>query len=646
MDPLINFIKESTMTGGLEISGNGNNGNNGNENTSNDRSQSQSQKRRDRRNEDRKDRATATYKSLTDVLRPSLGGKNLTPRADLILKWLKLSHAENKEILPDYDIRLGTISREQGYEVRYPGIILTVNKKGTNRIASHVLLISDGEIIEPKRRRSFNSIDITEIIVPSRTWNENYEKQVKAEILEIFSDLNTAESEIKFASMGCSIIPATFSIPALGDNPSNDNNPLDPVFVQAVESLTSFDRFIRRDTSRVELGKLFDRSRQVMSANVDLVPSVEIDPLGQPIRSDFCISLGIKKRDVKDEDEDSKNKDYDYNKVDVDDAGTILRVTGFVTPFYTTPDLDQRRPRNFGLNVVVTNISGDSTPSPELFLYGLAQTSILFSQDLWVDGYKPSILSATPNRNPGGLFLEIPDANGDSMRRKEYSASAQAELLDDLDFLFSEEVKISLDCNDSGALNWITDMFVWNETNNIFEAANNLTDREFDDIREDDYSIVVRDETRRFYLGYAETERGIHDIREVDYLYLMNCFDENTSLEAAKEWDYSIADDNEYGLHQRKVLIEDVYGHGQFSITGFTDRVVVEPQLIRDLVTALDEIDMLPSFDNYSKNHRPKQRLSANNVRGSITGDKLGNAYGGRTSRQSTRSGYSYRDRD
>lgn len=602
--------------------------------------------RRSRREEDRKERSDAQYKSLTDVLRPALGGKNLSPRADLIHKWLKLSLAENKDILPEYDIRIGTISREQGYEVRYPGLILTVNHKGSNRVASHVLLVSDGEVITPKKRRVYGNEDITPIVVPSKTWNDNYERQVKAEIQTMYAETITKLGDLKFASMGCTIIPATMAIAAYGENPTNDNNPIDALFVQVVESLTSFDRFLRRDSSKVKLGKIFDSKHQVMSANVDQIPSIEFDVLGQPRRSDFCISLGVKKRSDRDETDYDKDKDIDYNKIDNEDSGTILRVTGFIVPYYTVPDFKQNRPQNFGLNIVITDISGDSTPSPELFLYGLASVSVLTANDLWVDGFKPSILTATPNRNPGGLFLEIPDKNDEAMRRKEYPSSAQEELLRDLDFLFSNDIKISLDCNDSGSLNWISDMFVFNHGDSLFEAANNLTDDVYDEITSGDYDPIVRDETRRFYLGQAETEQGVRDIREVDYLYLINAFDENNSAKAAADWDYSIGDDNELGLWQRLTAIEDVYGHGSFQVTGFTDRVVVEPEFVKDLVDALDDLDMLPKFDNYSKNHRPKQRLSAENAAGTISARALGSVFRGRTSGRNGRTSSNYRDRD
>lgn len=636
---------------GLEVTGG--NTESKRERDRNDRSERESRGQggstRSRRTEERKGRIDQQFESITEMLRPRLGSKALGPRAELIHKWIKLSLTESLELVKDYNIRVGTISREQGYEVKYPGIILTVNRKDTIRVAAHVLLVSDGVELEPRgKRRIYQGEDITPHPVPSMVWDSKYEQQVKAEVAAMY-EVDTPESkgivDIKFASMGCTVIPATMQISAYGEKPSNDENPLDPLFVNVIESLTSFERFLRRDNSSVKLGAAFDPKYQIMSANVDQVPAIEFDVVGQPRRSDFCISLSVKRR--RDDRRDRDRDEYEsYNQEDEADSGTILRVTGYVLPYYTEPDLEKRKPQNFGINIVLTDISGESTPSPELFLYGLAATSVLTSNDMWVDGFKPSVITGTPNRNLGGLFLEIPDKNDESMPRRQYANSAVDELLDDVDFLFSDRIKVSIDCSESGPLAWISDMFVFNEYNNLFDAANNLTDNAFDDISHRDYPVIEKNETRRFYVGTAETDAGPVDIREVDYLYLINAFNEHDSLEDAKDWDLSIADDSEYGLFQRRQLLDDVYGHGSYKITGQVDRVVIDPRFYTDLVDALEDIDMLPSFDNYSKNHRPKARLEAKDVHGTMSSRDLGSAYRGSSNRGFSRGRSGYRSRD
>lgn len=64
-------------------------------------------------------------------------------------------------------------------------------------------------------------------------------------------------------------------------------------------------------------------------------------------------------------------KSFSYNKSVEEDSGVILRVTGYVEPFYTELDLD-KKPRNFGINIIANGIEGNSSPSPELFLYAMA----------------------------------------------------------------------------------------------------------------------------------------------------------------------------------------------------------------------------------------------------------------------------------
>lgn len=603
---------------------------------------------RSNRAEERRSKVDSSFQSITEMLRPRIGSKALGPRAELIHKWIKLSLAESLESLKEYNIRVGTISREQGYEVKYPGIVITVNRKDTVRVAAHVLLISDGIELEALgKKRVYQGEDITPTPVPSMVWDKKYEEQVREEVARMYSEDSPgypAIADIKFASMGCTVIPATMPILAYGEKPSNDDNPLDALYVNTVESMTSFDRFLRRDNTLTRLGESFNGRTQMMSANIDQVPAVEFDVVGQPRRSDFCISLSVKRR--RNDRERDRDEAESYNQEEDADSGVILRVAGYVLPYYTTPDLEKRKPQNFGINIVLTDISGESTPSPELFLYGMAAASLLTSNDMWVDGFKPSVITATPNRNLGGLFLEIPDKEDESMPRRTYPVSGVDDLLDDIDFLFSDRVKVSIDCSESGPLAWIADLFVFNDTAALFDAADNLSDREFDKISKKDYPVIERNATRRFYTGFGENENGPVDIREVDYLHQINFANENDSLEAAKDWDLSIADDSEYGLHVRKLALDDTYGHGGYKITGYVDRVVVNHEFFQDVVDALEGLDMLPNFDSFSKNYRPKARLEAADVQGAMSSRDVGSAYRGRSNRGMNRDRSGYRSRD
>lgn len=296
------------------------------------------------------------------------------------------------------------------------------------------------------------------------------------------------------------------------------------------------------------------------------------------------------------------------------------------------PDLTKPKPQNFGINVVVTNISGDSSPSPELFLYGLSTVSALMADDMWVDGFTPSIISGTPNRNLGGLFLEIPDPKDPKspMERRTYGVSERDALLDDVDYLFSDKIIVSVDCAPEGPLAWITDFFAFPDaenTDNLIEAANNLTNYKFDAFAGDSVRVVDRTESRRFYTGSVDTETGRRDIREVDYLYLINAFNENHSAATAGDWDRSLQDSSEYGIFTRKSLTDEVYGVDQYKITSFVDRQVIDPDFFADLVDSISDVGMLPRLDDYSRNHRPRARLEAANVTSAMSGRDIGSAY-------------------
>ena len=593
--------------------------------------------RRESRRESRRKNADDKFVSLVDLLRPEASGKAMQPRAENAFKWIQQSLERDPDIIKDHEIRVTAVSREKGHTVKYPGIVITINKPGSNRVAVHTLLLEDGEPLQPLERHTYRGEDITPVPVPSMVWDLDYQIAVQTEVGDLYKDI----ADVKFASCGVTVVPHTFAIPLITDS-NTDANPFDSQFVHVVESLSSFYRWLNRDNTRVKLGEAFNPDKEQLVATVDQQPTVEFDQMGQPRRSDFCISLSVKKR----RDEKRDDGPLSYNRDDQVDSGTILRVSGYCLPYYTQPNLDDKKPRNFGINIVVTAIEGKSTPSPELFLYGMACTTVLTNNDMWADGFKPALLHADPHRNLGGLFLEIPNSNGESMERRQYAGVASDEFLDDVDFLFSSDVTISLDCSESGATAWITDLFIQNDLDALEEAADNLTGKEYSDIVDRDVDdVIIRQDTRRFYTGEYNGNHVLRDIRDVDYLYLINFGDDNTALDLAKEWDESLADDTEWGLHQRQMLLQEALGHGGFRITGTVDRAKLDSDFFETVVQALYNMDMLPNVNDIVRGFRPKQRLEASKVKGRMDSTQLGANYRSSSSRSVRRNRRDFRDR-
>lgn len=593
---------------------------------------------REDRRQSRKEKADRNFTTLSQLLRPVAATKQMGPRAEAAQKWISAALSRDPNILPGFEIKIGGVSREQGYETKYPGVVIAIRNLNSNRVLAHVLMLEDGEPLQPRKRTSFRGEDITTIPVASKTWDQTYLRAVQTETQELFKEI----TDLRFASSGVTVIPHSFVIPAVTEQTAIELNPLDSLFIHVVESSNSLYNWLTRDNSKVKMGEVFDYDYEQIVANIDQTPTVEFDHVGQPKRSDFCISLSIKKRDERDEDD---REEWSYNKSAEEDTGVILRVTGYVEPFYTEIDLDKKKPRNFGINIVATGIEGNSSPSPELFLYGLSCLSILTNNDMWVNGYKPALVQQDPTRNLGGLFLEIPDEKGEAMERRTYANTAVNDFLEDVDFLFSDQVTISMDCSESGPTAWITDLLLDNDLDAWEDAADNLTAGEYSNRGSAD-DVILKAETRRFYQGEYAGETSARSISDVGYLYLINAYDENSSLKAAEDWDYSLEDNTELGLHNRLQLIRDAVGHSGLKITGYLDRVRIDGEFFGLVVEALDECRMLPSVDNYTQDFRPRQRLSADNVRGAMSSKDLGRGYRGPSSRSFSRSSTGYRDRD
>ena len=605
-------------------------GNNGRSNRGDDRNKDQ---RRSRREESDKN-----FTTLSQLLRPVAATKQMGPRADSAQRWIQAALNRDPNVLPGFEIKVGGVSREQGYETRYPGIVVAIRNLNSNRVLAHVLMLEDGEPLIPRKRTSFRGEDITPVPVASKTWDSTYLRAVQTETAALFKDVK----DIRFASSGVTVIPHNFAIPTLTEQTAVELNPLDSLFIHVIESSNSLYNWLTRNSDKVRIGEVFDYDYEQIVANIDQTPTVEFDHVGQPRRSDFCISLSIKKRDDRDED---NREEFSYNKSVEEDSGVILRVTGYVEPFYTELDLDKKKPRNFGINIIANGIEGNSSPSPELFLYAMASLSILTNNDMWVNGFKPALVQQEPTRNLGGLFLEIPDEKGEAMPRRSYANTAVNDFLDDVDFLFSNQVIISMDCTESGPTTWITDLLMRNDLDVWEEAADNLTAGKYSDKAEAD-DIIIPTETRRFYQGEYQGEHTVRSIMDVGYLYLINAYDENSSLKAAEEWDYSLEDDTELGLHKRLQLVRDAVGHNGMKISGYIDRVRLDNGFFQSVVEALDACRMLPTVDQYTQDFRPKQRLSADRVQGAMDSNKLGRGYRGPSSRSFSRNNSNYRDRD
>lgn len=238
------------------------------------------------------------FTTLSQLLRPVAATKQMGPRADSAQRWIQAALNRDLNVLPGFEIKVGGVSREQGYETRYPGIVVAIRNLNSNRVLAHVLMLEDGEPLTPRKRTVFRGDDITTIPVASKTWDSTYLRAVQTETAALFKDVK----DIRFASSGVTVIPHNFAIPTLTEQTAVELNPLDSLFIHVIESSNSLYNWLTRNSDKVRIGEVFDYDYEQIVANIDQTPTVEFDHVGQPRRSDFCISLSIKKRDDRDED--------------------------------------------------------------------------------------------------------------------------------------------------------------------------------------------------------------------------------------------------------------------------------------------------------------------------------------------------------
>lgn len=174
----------------------------------------------------------------------------------------------------------------------------------------------------------------------------------------------------------------------------------------------------------------------------------------------------------------------------------------------------------------------------------------------------------------------------------------------------------SLDVSECGSDTWYNEIFSAAAAGSvaaqaaIIEAANELTGGAFiRHYKSNESPVVVNDD--RIHLGYYAGQDGVrHDIRDIDYLAVLNLLGE-TDHGAAQAWDDTFTKANyplSKRLHERKKMIVDMV-RGDVTFTGFARRVTMSGKFLEALDNGCKEAGLSarvvsPSFGSEYMNQR------------------------------------------
>jgi hypothetical protein len=265
---------------------------------------------------------------------------------------------------------------------------------------------------------------------------------------------------------------------------------------------------------------------------------------------------------------------------------------------------------------VMTDLESQNLLSIRAQLLSLVTAFTLRENNAWVEAFRPSTVSpdgvdwkdigavgieANFERNTSGFGTRI-DTKSDQFQRGQNMQNDYLVRL--VASVFQPKLLISLDVPEVGPQTWFNSVFAAaGELNNphsitatevILKEANDLTHGRFGKYFPQGARAMV-DENNRIHTGYYIARNGeIRDLRDIDYLAVLNMVGDRDP-ELAREWSDSFALTGvplEVRLAKRKTIITGILGQNNVHFKGFARRVTFEPAFVDALINACKEVGL------------------------------------------------------
>lgn len=509
-------------------------------------------------------------------------GEAVKKLANTIREILK-SESQDQET----DIKIHVLDNQQRSTVLSAVIISVGTIRGTQSYAAaHALIVEASASRLPKITMNNGTQPIEYSAVAGDTYNAPMWDKVKAFVAESYPT-NTI---IRDAS--CTVIPTEMDL--------TDVDSVRAVLFYAIQGVYyTLENLVGHVPEPWSVSK-FTRNDRV-TAKIDFTPQPLITTTGLPVRSDVSIILNASNTQV---------NQYDM----LPTAGKdFSRVDGYVDLVYKQPPRPAygQHPvtQHYHPRFVMTNFAPLlEGVNLELLLLALSSATLLSRNDNYVWGgvFRQRYGAETNLRDIGAIGYDIPALVGAAAGDKGGKIDTQASsftpesLYQLLSSMIHPRLVFSFDVEETGSLSFIHNDFVAAAGNNqdavqrIVDACNRLTDNIF--ARHYPGGPIVYDDNNRVHLGYYIDGKGNRkDIRELDYLAILNMVGKNDPTIAAK-WANTFDRTDipwEQRLDERERLLTSLVGQGSFRITGYGRRITFYPQFVAALASAIAEAGLV-----------------------------------------------------
>jgi hypothetical protein len=319
-----------------------------------------------------------------------------------------------------------------------------------------------------------------------------------------------------------------------------------------------------------------------------------VDPVGLPIRSDVVIDFQA-----------APISQQSNQQQAVERVSQVAQVTGFVDLVWD-PAVPQPNPymmaapqsyQRYLARFVMTSLESTSLLTIPAQLLALMPALSLRENNLWVQAFRsPQFGSDVDLHDIGAVGIEANFVNDPSGYGPRIDTKADSFKPEHLHKLVASTVRpgliLSLDVPECGPQTWYNRVFAAAAGGNananaaIINAANVLTNGAFGKYFPSNGKVAV-DENNRIHMGYYTDRNGIRkDIRDIDYLAVLNLVGEKDPA-VAREWSDTFQRVN-YPLAQRLAARKRILTGlvSEVQITGFACRVTFEVEFVDALARA------------------------------------------------------------
>ena len=400
--------------------------------------------------------------------------------------------------------------------------------------------------------------------------------------------VNRQYPQTKLLDAGCCVVPRDFNV--------TDENAVYKLAANAAFAASSELETNRKDFYDLNLANAENDSNLVVRTTFNN-PNIA-DAVGHPLRADVQIDFSA-----------APLTQQQNPQQAVERVSQVAHVSGFldfvwapmqpIANIYSAPT--QQSFQRYAARFVMTSLESTNLLTIPAQLLALMPALSMRENDMWIQAFKPQtfISGEVDMHDIGAIGIEANFENnstGVGSRIDTKSASFKPEHLGKL---IAATVRpgliMSLDVPECGPQTWYNGVFAAAAEGNpranaaIIDAANHLTNGNFSKYFPSTGRIAV-DENNRIHLGYYTDRQGVRkDIREIDYLAVMNLVGEKDAL-VIRDWSDSFLRSN-YPLNQRLAARKRIIS-GLFSdvvITGFARRVTFEAAFVDALAKACQE---------------------------------------------------------